>query len=181
MFVFPKTLEEWLDASATDRLQHDPVFAEYCAHHPLRARILLAFCINFDAGFKASERGDIRAADQSSAAMAELVSWLSDDEPQTDEAPSDTVARLVREGFSIEEAFNMNAKLHQRGRGRPVSNRLPALLALEQRMYSDPRPSWMRLAIRFCRCPKTNHDHPCKERLRQQSRILENTLRRLGA
>jgi hypothetical protein len=66
----------------------------------------------------------------------------------------------------------------KKGKGAPVSNRLPVLLAVEQKML-NPRLSWMQLAIRFCQCGKREHDLMCRERVRQQARELQAMLARL--
>ena len=67
----------------------------------------------------------------------------------------------------------------KKGKGAPVSNRLPVLLAVELKR-DNPRLSWMKLAIKFCQCGEPTHNIKCRERLRHQAQELDEMLRRLG-
>jgi hypothetical protein len=110
--------------------------------------------------------------------MAELWSWLKNASPPLiDKELSQTFAMLVRAGVPIEEA-ERTLQRSTKGRGRPVSNRLPVLRAVEQRML-NPDLSWMRLAIMFCQCGG-RHTLQCRERIRHQAMELEEMLTRLG-
>ena len=110
--------------------------------------------------------------------MKELVSWYGEAH-NANETSSETVERLVHEGFDLKRALDLSAKLSKRARGRPVSNRGPVLLAVEQRLL-HPELSWMKLAIRFCQCGQSHHNEMCKQRIRQQAMKVEKMLTRLG-
>lgn len=157
----------------------DPVFAEGQARAPVEARILMGFCRYFDSGYEAFQCGDSEAAERCSDAMKELVSWLSQGPAQTDAKPAEFVERLIRrEGFSLNEALDMHARLSRRGKGRPVSSRRAALDALEYR-GAHAKATYKELAERFCRCGKREHTS-CAQTLRQQMRLLRQTMHDLG-
>jgi hypothetical protein len=160
-------------------IEQDEGFRALRERYPLQARLVLGF---FGYAEKALESltacSDVPAAQNAVFAMAELWSWLKNASPPlVDKERSETFAMLVRAGVPIEDA-GKTLQRATKGRGRPVTNRLPVLQAVEQRML-NPKLSWMRLAVMFCQCGK-RHGPRCRERIRHQAMDLEEMLTRLG-
>jgi len=178
MFIIPRTLDEWNQGKAEQRLQDDPTFLAWRDRHPLQARFWLAFCRHYDLGFEAFHQGDAEQARVHKAAMKELVSWLDDEVPRATETPEEAFTRLLEEGFSNKRAFKLAKTSPTRGKGRPVSVRWPALQAHEQKLQDDR--SWRELTAEFCRCGQTKHARECQEKLRLQVVVLKKTIQQLG-
>jgi hypothetical protein len=141
--------------------------------------MVLSFLAHAQKSIEAMGNRDLSSAQESADAMSELYSWLQNaDPPVIGKAVSDTFAELVRAGVPIQQAAIV-LRTSTRGRGRPVANRLPVLLAFEKREL-NPALSWSRLAREFCQCGQRVHDLRCRNRIRQQARALERVLSRLG-
>lgn len=162
-----------------ENIESDEGFRALRERYPLHSRLLLAFFGYADKALDAiSTRGDVRSAQECVSAMGELFSWLKNvSPPLIYKELSGTWAMLVKAGVPIEQAGNILQR-SAKGRGRPVTNRLPVLQAVEQKML-NPKLSWMRLAIMFCQCGE-KHTPQCRERIRHQAMELEKMLARLG-
>lgn len=180
VLVFSK--DDWLQERIRDRAQRAEGFAEWSATHPLEADIWLAFCGYADLAFEAMlVRGDTQELRRCASCMAKLASWISIPPSGTQEEQEKWFQFLRNAGMPIEQAIDQASTPSKRAKGRPVSSRRPATLALEQKRQSpDRRWTWMELANNFCECTKPHHDSFCRDNLRQQVRLLEETLKRLG-
>ncbi len=171
--------DDWLQERIRERAERQEGFAEWRATHPLQARLWLGFCGYADSAFEAIlMRNDVRALQRSASAMSELASWIAEDRRPSAQDIEEAFRRCVEAGWPIDQA----AELFQPPKkklGRPVSNRWPVMLALEQRMQ-NPELSWMQLAVDFCRCGQPKHEYACRERIRQQAMVLDEMLNRLG-
>ena len=172
--------EEWLRERIRDRAERQPDFAEWRTSHPLQAEIWLAFCGYADSAFESMLiHPDADAFQRSTAAMAELATWLTNSSPQLHDNVQETFQQFLDAGFPAEYAFALSQVRPKKRRGRPVSNRRPVLLAVEQKILF-PHLSWMTLATEVCPCRKGAHDLQCRDRLRIQAMELDEMLTRLG-
>jgi hypothetical protein len=134
-----------------------------------------------EAAFRASMSGDATELERLLTEVTELGSWFADGKPIT--WTYEQLARANEErldqGWPEQWAMYATDLMRKKPRGRPQGNRFAALLALEQRQKDGG--SWTRLATHFCWCSKEAHNgHSCREQVRQQCMVLEETLRRLG-
>jgi len=160
-------------------VETDEEFASFRKQYPLCARLVLGFFGYTDQALQALRIQDHSAAQKATAAMSELFSWIKNaDPPVVDKALAEIVSGLIRAGLPTEQADIYLLAHVKKRRGRPVSNRLPVLLAFERKQV-DPRVSWMRLARKYCRCGKITHDFKCRERIRIQAMELDEMLTRL--
>jgi len=172
--------EEWLRQRIRDGAERQPGFSGWRTEHPLQARIWLAYCGYADSAFESMFMGwDVDAFQRSASAMAELASWLTNVSPQIEENLQETFRQFLNAGVPAEHAFALSQVRPKKRRGRPVSNRLPVLLAAEHQLL-HPKLSWMRLAMKFCPCREPRHSLKCRNRLRIQARALKEMLTRLG-
>jgi len=173
--------EEWLRERIRDRAERQPGLAAWRAAHPLQAEIWLAFCGYADSAFESMLiHRDADTFERSTAAMAELSTWLTNSSPQPGESAEETFRQFLSAGMPAEYAFALTQVRPKKRRGRPVSNRRPVLLAVEQKTLC-PQLSWMTLATEYCQCRKRSHDNVrCRDRLRIQAMELDEMLTRLG-
>ena len=122
--------------------------------------LLLAFFSSADDALEAMiVRCDLLAAQASVSKMAELFTWLKNTSaPQVDGQLSELFATLIRAGMPMEQVAGILQNRPKKGKGAPVLNRLPVLLAVEQRKL-NPQISWMQLAVKYCQCSLRKHDH----------------------
>lgn len=85
----------------------------------------------------------------------------------------------VRAGATFSEGTELIKRATKRPRGRPATQRLSAIKALELRI-TNPKMSWAILAKNFCDCGQTKHNEACRERIRVGVRELSARLERLG-
>jgi hypothetical protein len=172
-------LPQW--ERSRDKIEKSAEFSQLQRQYPLQARLLLAFFSFADDAIEALiTRGDVQAAQKSASAMGELFTWLKNTSaPRMDKELADLFGTLVRAGVPMERVAGVLQNRFKKGKGAPVSNRLPVLLAVEQKIH-NPRLSWMRLAMKFCQCGEEAHNLKCRERLRHQAQELDEMLHRLG-
>lgn len=162
-------------------IEREAEFVQFREKFPLQARLILAFFSFADDALEAmSVRRDVPLAQESVAKMEELFTWLKNTSaPRVDGQLSELFGKLIKAGMAMEEVSGILHERSKKGKGAPVSNRLPVLLAYEQRSLNS-KMSWMKLAVKFCQCSEPKHDHRCRERIRQQAMELEKMLTRLG-
>jgi hypothetical protein len=169
-----------------ERAESEAAFIAFRAEHPLKARVWLAYLESIDCAFEAIlTRGDAQEFERCASRSLKLASCLG--QPISgvhakQEKHSELEKRLdflIKSGLPVGLALHLAEPLKQR-KGRPVSKRVVATLALEKRLQDQKGWSWMRLATQFCECKKERHDSHCQQRLRQEVRLLQKTLKELG-
>jgi hypothetical protein len=177
----PQNPEDRVWTATNAAIEADSAFAEFKKQHPIQARLLLGFFKHADAAVEAlRNHGDIEAAKRSVAAMSELYSWLKNaDPPIIDRSTAETYWELIQAGLPTEQSHKYLLAHSKRARKRPVSNRLPIVLACEEKEL-NPKLSWSQLAIKYCNCGKSQHDFQCRERIRVPAYDLKDMLNRLG-
>jgi len=162
-------------------IERNAEFAQLRAQFPLQAYLLLTFfSFAADALEALSLRGDIQAAQSSVIKMEDVFTWLKNTSaPLIDKELADLFGILVRADMPMEQVAGVLLKRSKKGKGAPVSNRLPVLQAVEHQMQ-HPEMSWMRLANKFCQCGKQKHDLKCRDRLRLQAKKLNERLAAWG-
>lgn len=158
-----------------------PEFVSIATETPLQARLARAILLRWEAARDSIVLGDAPRFKQLAAEVSELGSWFGDGPVVwTDEQVAREFKNNLEYGWPAEWALKAMELMRQKQRGRPTGNRRAALLALEHRQKNSGS-SWSLLARRFCWCPKHAHDnHSCREQVRQQCRVLEEMLDRLG-
>jgi len=171
--------QQWERSSS--KIEHAAEFIQLREKYPLQARLFLAlFTFADDAIECMIERHDALAARESVKKMAEVSTWLNNTSaPRVDEQLAELFGTLVRADVPMDQVASILQRSTKKGKGAPVSNRLPVLLAYEQRKV-NPRMSWMKLAVKFCQCAEPKHDARCRERIRRQAMKLDEMLTRLG-
>ncbi len=161
-------------------IEADPSFIALRAQHPLQMDLLLAF-LSF--AHKALEAmvgsGNGEAAQEHVSAMTEVYSWLKGaSAPVVDKELAGVFGAMLKADVPMDVAAPFLLSRTKKGKGAPVTNRLPVVLAKEYRIL-HPKTSWMQLAIKFCPCGKP-HDMKCRERLRHQAMEFDDMRVRLG-
>jgi hypothetical protein len=166
---------------SSTKIEHSADFIQLRAEYPLQARLFLAWFSFADDAIEAMiVRHDLLAAQASVSKMAELSTWLTNTSaPKIDKRLSELLGTLVRADVPMDQVARILQGSTKKGKGAPVSNRLPVLLAYEQKKL-NPQISWMKLAMRFCQCTEPRHDAKCRERIRHQAMELEEMITRLG-
>lgn len=172
---------EPLKPRTRERIERDESFVALKALYPLQACLLLTFFDRADDALEAiSARGNVQAAEQAASDMAEIFTWLKNaPAPLIDRELAELFSTLVRAGVPMETINPILQNRVKRGKGAPVTNRLPVLRAVEYQSL-HPKTSWMQLAMKFCECGKGEHDDKCRGRIRSQARELDEMLDRLG-
>ncbi len=157
-------------------------FGAFRRENPLAARIWCGICAWFDRLYEARETRNFGLAEECGSNISELASWSNPpSELSVDVDHAATIQLLLQAGASSSDVRSLTQPV-KRPRGRPVSARYAAMLALQQRMLfpRSRETSWKGLTQRFCRCGSNVHDLNCQDRLRRQVKLLEAELVRLG-
>jgi hypothetical protein len=172
--------EDWFQERIRDRAERQEGFAAWRLKYPIQARLWLGFCTYADLAFEAMfTRGDVQELSRCTSVMAELATWIASPDPGTQADRERWFKVLLDAGLPIGQALQQATAPEKRAKGRPVSKRRLATLALEAKELA-PDLSWMQLAMKFCDCSKRPHDEKCRDRLRQEIRILQKTLEEWG-
>jgi len=125
-----------------------------------------------------SEKGSDELADK----FLELQTWADESTPTEElEALPQDLAAMKRVPFSSPEASNpefdfapqlslLLREAKRRLKGRPVTKRSTAVLALELSLAGH---TWRELAQKLCDCKRTRHDEDCEDRLYAQVKHLK--------
>ncbi|HKO57425.1 MAG TPA: hypothetical protein VJ276_16235 [Thermoanaerobaculia bacterium] len=160
-------------------LRHDG-FVNLCAQAPVTGELIGAMYVTIGAIFSAIRRFPITTSVDIGArggeVISEIMTWLSDQRSRA--SPTDILkisAEYLRLGLVNERQVNfMMSEAQKPLKGRPISKRVTALNALNERRLK--RLSWTRLANKFCSCDEEEHSARCADRLRHQVRELEQFL-----
>jgi len=82
-------------------------------------------------------------------------------------------------GFSVQKIEELRADAQKRRRGRPVSGRHAALLALSIR-FRHPEKSFREIAQQVCHCARSIHGQICARNLMREARLIKAFVRRHG-
>lgn len=144
--------------------------------HPVKGAIVSALIprvgrlIKLIAGWSGVES---KEWDRHSKEVDELMSWL--EEPMDSDEEFALVLKLFDDSpLSLTQNLAFLQRTLKRPHGSPIRKRTLAVQALEMRHLKNL--SWMQLAIKLCDCDKSNHDHDCSQRIRQQVRVLQEVL-----
>lgn len=107
----------------------------------------------------------------------EILEWIIPRQP----TPFDLALKLAnvmrQAGVSEDECKKIISKAGRRGKGRPITKRAIAIVALEKQLLEPERNwSYRQLAQRLCNCEKEIHDHQCGQSLRQNMIPLKKLL-----
>lgn len=161
----------------SEEIEHDSAFAVYADNHPVRGAIVRAAFERLDA---MQDMTDPQRFIRLAGEFGELTSWLNDGTiavTETDVANS--LTENLKCGWPVEMALSYADLQRKRAAHRPRGDRLTIVMVIEEKM-ANPKTSWAALARRFCKCERRSHDFKCRERIRQQARVLANTLERLN-
>jgi hypothetical protein len=112
------------------------------------------------------------------AEVSEIMDWIH---PQQEPTSLDTamkIAAMLRSANApdkiIKETLDRTGK---RDKGRPVTKRPIAILALEKQLL-EPERNWsnQQLTQQFCNCGKDTHDNNCAQSMRQTIIKLKKVL-----
>ena len=163
-----------------ERLEDDSAFIELAQTRPLCARIICAAFQRVDSILHNPLDPLIwqTCADE----FEELTSWLGNEKPRFSEADIiQSFEENLKAGWTVDLALKYQKLQTKSVRGRPRTDRLKVLEALEYKQAHQPEPSWRQLAIRYCHCRKPDHNNEkCETLVRIRVRGLENKLRALG-
>jgi hypothetical protein len=100
---------------------------------------------------------------------SEIMDWIM---PQQEPVPFDismSIATMLRQAGAPEKVCKeMIARAGKMSKGRPVTKRPIAIMALEKQLLEPERKwSYRVLAQQFCNCAKDKHDNECAQSLRQ--------------
>jgi len=124
-----------------------------------------------------------RAGRHAEAAQArrdrwKIINWLFPDVAASLE-DAKFLCFLKDSGFSVQKIEELRADAQKRRRGRPVSGRNAALVALGIRLR-QPEKSFSEIAQHVCRCGRSTHGQSCARNLMRQARLIREFLRNHG-
>jgi len=107
-----------------------------------------------------------------------ILSWLFPD-PAASLEDGKFLLFLKDCGFSVQKIEELRVDAQKRHRGRPVSGRNAALVALRIR-FRHPEKSFREIAQQVCRCGHSSHGQSCARNLMREARLIKAFLRKHG-
>jgi len=142
--------------STVEILENDSTYRQNCESHPVEAKLmhrvveqidaLLTLMAAYSEG-KLSSKSFLSEFNKWWPRFIYTLSWLHGDFP-TGKATPPKLTELMSAGFTDKLAMEYLSQFGKRRRGRPVSTRQLAVMALEMKAR-NPKLSWAKLAIKF--------------------------------
>jgi hypothetical protein len=172
-----------LSATLANVLRSEEV-VELRSKRPVTAELIETWVAVLLAGVGASQRKEYSNAlnvfTKCVDCTGEIATWVAGERalPSPTAILSSTQEWLANGFLTAEQVTILMSNAEHRPPGRPISKRLKATEALDERRTTSH--SWTQLARTHCDCRKDEHTAICTDRLRHQVRELEQFLVRLS-